>query len=323
MDELRKNAAGNWLIARRLNLFPACLSKIGSFFGFFHEVTSFFCKFVRFLKTMRELLTRTISGAVLVTVIIGSILLSPSLYAFLMLVVVVLGSAEMVKLHWPDSLKKQVLFVVIISVLSYGLAAAVALNYFPAKSLLFELIILMLPFLQALFTKEVGFEKIAAASYGSLFFLSLPAALMQFFYCHEVIGDFAGARLLVLVFALLWINDTFAYLTGSLLGKHRLFYRISPGKSIEGSVGGMLFTLLAVFIFCTFVDWMPLDLALGMAIISVIFGTFGDLCESMLKRQAGVKDSGKVIPGHGGILDRFDSVMFVVPFIFVYLILIK
>ena len=129
-------------------------------------------------------------------------------------------------------------------------------------------------------------------------------------------------RMVLLVFVLLWANDTFAYLTGRLLGKHKLFERISPGKTIEGSIGGLVFTMVGIVVFSHYVDWLSLHQAIGMGLIAVVFGTLGDLCESMLKRQAGVKDSGKLIPGHGGILDRFDSVLFAMPFVFVFLLLV-
>ena len=145
---------------------------------------------------------------------------------------------------------------------------------------------------------------------------------MLFMYRSDLFGSMARPGLIVLIFCLLWANDVFAYLTGKLLGKHKLFPRISPGKTIEGSIGGLVFTVIAVAVFAHYADWLPLSAATGMAAIAVVFGTLGDLCESMLKRQAGVKDSGKLIPGHGGILDRFDSVMFSVPFIFVYLLLL-
>ena len=134
--------------------------------------------------------------------------------------------------------------------------------------------------------------------------------------------QFFSPKMVLVVFVLLWVNDTFAYLTGRLLGKHKLFERISPGKTIEGSIGGLVFTLAAILVYSHFTGWPPMGPAIGLGVIAVVFGTLGDLCESMLKRQAGVKDSGKLIPGHGGILDRFDSVLFAIPFVFVYLLLV-
>ena len=157
---------------------------------------------------------------------------------------------------------------------------------------------------------------------GSMCYLSLPVALMVFMYRSDFFSVLAGSKLILLVFALLWTNDTFAYLTGRLLGKHKLFERISPGKTIEGCIGGLLFTLVGVAVFSYYSEWLPMTAAIGTGLIAVVFGTLGDLCESMLKRQAGVKDSGKLIPGHGGILDRFDSVLFAVPFVFVFLLLL-
>ena len=174
----------------------------------------------------------------------------------------------------------------------------------------------MAPFVLALFSKTYDFKTIAAFAFGSMVFLSLPCVVMA--KMHQTFG----AEKVLLVFVLLWTNDTFAYLVGRLLGKHKLFERISPGKTIEGSVGGLLFTLVGVIVFSHYASWLTLTEAVGMGLIAVVFGTLGDLCESMLKRQAGVKDSGKLIPGHGGVLDRFDSVLFSMPFVFVFLLLL-
>ncbi|MEO5569436.1 MAG: CDP-archaeol synthase, partial [Bacteroidia bacterium] len=118
---------------------------------------------------------------------------------------------------------------------------------------------------------------------------------------------------------LLWASDTGAYLVGSKIGKHRLFERISPKKSWEGSIGGAAIALLTAFVISKFymdlslLDWMV------VALIIVVTGTFGDLVESMLKRSLDIKDSGKIFPGHGGILDRFDGLLLAAPFVFFYL----
>lgn len=270
---------------------------------------------------MRELLIRTLSGAVLVVVIIGSILLSPWAWAAVALFVVAVGTFEMAKLQQIPP-KPYLAIGELMSVTSYAIAALVALNVLPEKWLFAELVFPMLPFLLALFSKDLDFKSVAAFCYGAMAYLSLPTALMVFMYRPELFGGLAGPWLIILVFGLLWVNDTFAYLTGRLLGKHKLFERISPGKTIEGSIGGLLFTMIGVVVLAHYSKWLPMDAAIGMGLIAVVLGTLGDLCESMLKRQAGVKDSGKLIPGHGGILDRFDSVLFAMPFVFVYLLLL-
>ena len=176
-------------------------------------------------------------------------------------------------------------------------------------------------FLHSLFSTKNTFTGIATAQYAALILVALPSALSLYFYNPGIIGEQAGPVLLLSVIVMIWVNDTFAYLVGSLVGKHRLFERISPKKSWEGSVGGFIFTLGIAALYAHYTGLLGLNQSLAMATIVVIFGSLGDLTESMLKRQAGVKDSGNLIPGHGGILDRFDATFFVIPFVFVYLII--
>ena len=128
------------------------------------------------------------------------------------------------------------------------------------------------------------------------------------------------------VFVFLWINDTGAYICGSLLGRHKLFPRISPGKSWEGSIGGgILVILVAVLVWYLLEQYGENALGLsaiewaGLGLMVVIFGTWGDLVESLFKRTLGIKDSGHILPGHGGMLDRFDSTLMAVPAAVVYL----
>ena len=270
---------------------------------------------------MKELLIRSISGLVLAALVLGCIFASPWAYAALLLFIVIVGTFEMSRLQQMNQ-SPYLLLGEICSVGAYTCAALVALQVVPQQWLVLEILFGMFPFLVALFSKTKDVKHVFAYLYGALFFLSLPASLILSFYREDLFGGLAGPGLIILVFCLLWANDIFAYLTGKLLGKHKLFPRISPGKTIEGSVGGLVFTIIAMVVFAHYADWLPIADGIGMAAIAVIFGTLGDLSESMLKRQAGVKDSGKLIPGHGGILDRFDSVLFSVPFIFVYLLLL-
>lgn len=123
------------------------------------------------------------------------------------------------------------------------------------------------------------------------------------------------------VFVFLWVNDSGAYCVGSLLGRHKLFPRISPGKSWEGSIGGAVFVLVAAWAISRFLDSTMLTTLewLGLGLVVVVFGTWGDLIESLFKRTLGIKDSGNILPGHGGMLDRFDSSLMAIPAAVVYL----
>ena len=121
------------------------------------------------------------------------------------------------------------------------------------------------------------------------------------------------------IFALIWVNDTFALIVGKSIGKHKLLERISPKKTIEGFVGGLVFSCVAAFFIFQSTELLSLSVWITIAIITAVFGTLGDLVQSQIKRQAGVKDSGQLMPGHGGIYDRLDSILFASPFIFLFL----
>ena len=159
-------------------------------------------------------------------------------------------------------------------------------------------------------------------------YIALPFSLLNTLAFHTTPQGFVtyDAVLPLSVFVFLWMNDTGAYLCGSLLGKHKLFPRISPGKSWEGSIGGgILVILVAVLVWyltdqnqlnqlgLTAVEWA------GLGLTVVVFGTWGDLVESLFKRTLGIKDSGNILPGHGGMLDRFDSSLLAIPAAVVYL----
>ena len=123
------------------------------------------------------------------------------------------------------------------------------------------------------------------------------------------------------VFVFLWLNDTGAYCVGSLIGRHKLFPRISPGKSWEGSIGGAVVVLAGAWAISHFLGGSMLTMPqwLGLGLTVVVFGTWGDLVESLFKRTLGIKDSGSILPGHGGMLDRFDSALMAIPAAVVYL----
>jgi len=273
---------------------------------------------------MKELIKRTSYGFLFVVLIVGSILFSKYAFALLMLFVSLVGSYEMLNLQLQRKLKPSLTRPVLMSnLLFYTILSLVALDLIAVKFLVLILLPILLPFLHALFSKSFSFSEISAAYWPSLLLVSLPASLLIFMYNHSFIGDMAGAQLIISILVMVWINDVFAYLVGVSIGRRRLFERVSPKKSWEGSIGGLVFTIVAAVLYSYFTDFVRLETAISLAIIIVLFGSLGDLIESMIKRQAKVKDSGKIIPGHGGVLDRFDATFYAVPFVFIYLILIQ
>ena len=157
----------------------------------------------------------------------------------------------------------------------------------------------------------------------SQMYIALPFSLLNVLAFNATSdGLVAFNTLLPLsVFIFLWVNDTGAYCAGSLLGRHKLFPRISPGKSWEGSIGGGLFVLAAAYIISIYFDGVLLTTIewLGLGLVVTVFGTWGDLVESLFKRTLGIKDSGNILPGHGGMLDRFDSALLAIPTAVIYL----
>lgn len=132
---------------------------------------------------------------------------------------------------------------------------------------------------------------------------------------YFIVGANSLTYIIFIIILLIWTNDTFAYLTGSMLGKNKLMPSISPGKTIEGFIGGGVFAIIVSILLYNIYDSQSLLLYILLAIIVWIIGTLGDLVESMIKRSYGLKDSGNIMPGHGGFLDRFDSFLFSLPFV--------
>lgn len=168
-----------------------------------------------------------------------------------------------------------------------------------------------------LYTRSRRPIRCLALSLMAQLYIGLPLGLMT------MLGSYIGLHFILAIFLMIWINDTGAFIVGSLLGRHRLFERISPKKSWEGFFGGLLFNLLTGWLFAIGggdfwnVSWNVITWLIFGAIVT-IFSTWGDLIESLMKRSLNIKDSGNLIPGHGGILDRIDSLLLVMPAVFIF-----
>ncbi len=186
------------------------------------------------------------------------------------------------------------------------------------------LLLLWIVFIYELLNASKG-NVLANCSYFALTIIYIVAPLALSSYLAFEHGNYYPWRIFGL-FILIWTSDTMQYFSGKFLGKHKLYEQISPNKTWEGTIGGVIFTIVAGYILSHFiakeisysaVQWMTI------AALVAVFGSVGDLVESMFKRQMKVKDSGSFLPGHGGALDRFDSFIFVLPFVVVYWMMVR
>ena len=280
---------------------------------------------------MRNLLIRAASGVVLFGVVLGAILWSKWSFAALLLAIIVGGQIEFYRMaqkagYWPQRAMGVVsgvlIFIVAFAMMwLFDKSSDLDSRYLMITGGLVLYIILLLPmmFICELFRKSATPIANIATSLMGVIYVAMPLSLLLFIPLLLGGGEWQPWTLLFYIF-IIWSNDVFAYLFGITLGKHRLFERISPKKSWEGFVGGLIGAmgmgyLAAVITGGDLVEWI------GMALIAAITGVFGDLVESLFKRSVDVKDSGQVIPGHGGWLDRFDALLLSVPFAFIYLVI--
>ncbi len=266
---------------------------------------------------MKNLFVRTLTGIAFTGVVIGSLLLSKYTFGILFLFVMIIGLHEFFNFFKNADISPNKWLACAIGIIFFITFFLVGSGVLPQIIYYCLIPIFLLVFIYELYRKKsFPFENIAAGILG-LIYIALPlsmVSLMVFTPSHDY-----NPNLLFALFALIWTYDSGAYLFGMTFGKNRLFERISPKKSWEGAVGGALSAVAASWAISHF--FMP-SIALYhwiiIAIITVISATFGDLTESLFKRQFKLKDSSNFLPGHGGILDRFDSLFFAVPSVVLY-----
>ncbi len=184
-----------------------------------------------------------------------------------------------------------------------------------------QILMVLTIFIELFLIKDLFSEK-ATPLFSSKQFVLTTFYISSAFVFLILIADYHetyNPNILLGCFILVWVNDSFAYLVGKKFGKQKLFEKISPKKTVEGFLGGLLFSCIASYFIATFTQTLNFTSWLILSIVVSVFGTIGDLIESKFKRQANVKDSGKIMPGHGGLLDRLDSIIFAAPFIYLFL----
>ncbi|CAN5479096.1 phosphatidate cytidylyltransferase [soil metagenome] len=264
---------------------------------------------------------RLITGTLFVAVIVGSILFSAVAFQIIFLWVALLSLEEFYRLVKSDDRQPDSRIGWIAGATVYILTAGIATWYLQPKWSALIMPVMALVFFAELYRrKNFPFNNIAFTLLGIVYTV-LPFAMLS--QIATSIGTGAwNSGVLLGYFILIWSSDTFAYIFGNLFGKHRLFERISPKKSWEGSLGGAISSLGIAWILWKFNPDLALIHWMVISVIIVITGTLGDLTESMLKRSLNIKDSGTILPGHGGFLDRFDALLLSAPFVWAYLKLI-
>ena len=269
---------------------------------------------------MNNLIKRSITGLIFITILISSIYLSRYSFSALFLIISILGVLEFYRLCKKTNASPQTISGVIISVIIFVIAFFHASGNIKSTSWLVVIPLSVFIFINELYRKKTNpFTNIAYTFLG-LIYVTLPFALLNYLVIDNTpTGVIFSPHLLLGIFYLMWVSDSGAYLTGSAFGKHKLFERISPKKTWEGTIGGSIAALLAAWIISMFYKELTLSGWLIVALINVVIGAYGDLTESLFKRSIAIKDSGKILPGHGGILDRFDSIILASPIVYVYL----
>lgn len=268
---------------------------------------------------MNDLLKRTLTGGVYVASVLAAICFNPIISSIYFGIIGLIALSEFYNITNKHYQKLSTIPAYFAAISLYTTVALYSFNIDCKIPLLISVALFVVIFIAALYQKsEEPFTSIAYTICG-LIYIILPISTTNLIIQYN--SEFQPL-LLLSVFILAWCNDSFAYLTGVKFGKHRLFERHSPKKSWEGFVGGFLFTIIAGIVISKFSNIFAIWHWIVISIIVSSVGTLGDLVESMFKRQMGVKDSGKILPGHGGILDRFDILFIVLPIVWVYLELI-
>lgn len=276
---------------------------------------------------MKNIFVRSVTGILFVGAIVVSLLWNPLAYMTVFALLTILTVYEFCKLTRKEKgVKIPVKLVTLAGFLLFVALADLRIGKTPGLLFVPYLLLILFLFVRELYIKHDNPLHNWAYILFSQVYVALPFALLNIlvFRMNETthLMEYTPQWALT-IFIFIWLNDTGAYMVGSMIGKHRLFYRISPKKSWEGAIGGGIFSLIAAVVLSQFYTECNIWQWLGFAVVIVFAAIWGDLIESLIKRHLGVKDSGTILPGHGGMMDRLDSALFAIPFGIIYLYLIN
>lgn len=268
---------------------------------------------------MKRFLIRVITASAFVAIVLAAIFGGLYSYGVLFLLIQSLSLWELHALTRNKTASPGTFgFSLVSGALIYLIFFLVSMMKVPLSMLAFVPVILIIAALPELWNRRGNPFRNFSIITGGLILICIPLGLL---HVALITGSVLDKHLLLGIFILIWVYDSSAYIIGSLIGKTKLAERISPMKTVEGLVGGAAFCVVTAWILSIWLGVRPVMDWMVLAGCVVVFGTMGDLLESLIKRHAGVKDSGTLLPGHGGVLDRFDNFFFSVPFIAVYILL--
>lgn len=272
---------------------------------------------------MQNLFTRTITGIVFIACIIGSLLWHPLAFSGVIFILMIIGLKEFYYLSHLHNIQPDRYSGYAVASIIFIISVLNAMQFISPWALSAFVPLVFVFFLAEMFRDRPNSMMNLAFSIFSVAYISIPFSIVIYLMSPVVTGEHPYWHLLLAYFIILWSHDTFAYLTGIILGKHKMLEKVSPKKTWEGTVGGILFSVGAAYLISIYLTELSTWQWLFAALIISVTGTLGDLSESLLKRSFHVKDSGTVFPGHGGVLDRFDAVLFSAPSLFCYLLVLK
>ncbi|OBQ55801.1 phosphatidate cytidylyltransferase [Tamlana sp. s12] len=266
---------------------------------------------------MKEIVIRSLSGLLYISILLVSLYFEHLLIA-LFCIFGLLCLAEFQKLIQLKSNIPYIIFIILYIFFGYW---QTVLNTNEGLTEATQILLVLSIFVNLFLIKDLFSEKTIPLFSTKRFLLTTFYLSSAFVFLILITTNHQeyNPKILLGAFILIWVNDTFAYLVGKNFGKQKLFESISPKKTVEGFLGGLFFSCVASYFIATFTQSLNSASWLVLSIIVSVFGTLGDLIESKFKRQANVKDSGVIMPGHGGLLDRLDSIIFAAPFIYLFL----
>jgi phosphatidate cytidylyltransferase len=272
---------------------------------------------------LNNLTKRSLTGIIYVAVMLAGASIHPLLFAIVFALLLFLTQKEFYEIVEKGDNQCYKISGLIMGIILFAACFGAVYGFLPPKScIIISILAIIFIFIIGIFKNSTKTIEPTTVTLTGFIYVAVPFSLLNFIVFPEYPANHLfNSSILIGIFFITWIYDSFAYLAGYFFGKHKIHKKISPQKTWEGFIAGAVFALIMGILNAVIIKSTTINEWLIIAVIIVIFGTLGDLFESKIKREINIKDSGNILPGHGGLLDRFDSLLFVIPVVYVWLTL--